>query len=232
MKKCLFLLLGMSMVLANAQTKKHTKLVQINKDIPLLIPQKKNGKFGYINQKGEVVIPHTYSNVGFFAEDCNLLHSNNPKVKKFGTAKYSSVRLEGIDYRIDMAGKRVYKFNDTDLVKCPSEYKAQKYHSFIRQGYYGVINKDTFQNEEDYRNYIIYPQYEYLHIMEGNNVENPMIIAVVNNRFGVIDINNKTIIPFEYSDIKRNFSWKLGNLFEVTKDGENYYFVDINNKGY
>ena len=59
-----------------------------------------------------------------------------------------------------------------------------------------------------------------------------MIIAVRNNQFGIIDTTGKTIIPFEYDDIKRNFSWKLGRLFEVTKDGENYFFIDGNNKAY
>ena len=212
--------------------KPNPDLVKVNDSIPALIPQKKNGKFGFVNQKGKVIIPHLYSNVGFFAEDCNLLNSPNEKVRKFGSDKYSSVRKDGIDYRIDFAGKQVYKYKDSDLVKCPFEYKEQMYHSYVRQGYYGVINRANFENEMDYRHYVIYPQYQYLHIMEGDDLKNPMIIAVVDNKFGVIDINNKVIIPFIYSDIKRNFSWKLARMFEVTKDGKEYFFVDAKNKAY
>lgn len=59
-----------------------------------------------------------------------------------------------------------------------------------------------------------------------------MIVASKNNKFGVIDVNNKVIIPFEYNDIKRNFSWKLARLFEVTKDGKNYFYIDVNNNAY
>ena len=68
--------------------------------------------------------------------------------------------------------------------------------------------------------------------MEGDDLKNPMSIATKNNQFGVIDVNNKVIIPFEYSDIKRNFSWKLARLFEVTKDGKNYFYIDVNNNAY
>ena len=59
-----------------------------------------------------------------------------------------------------------------------------------------------------------------------------MIIAVRDDKFGIIDVKGKTIIPFEYEEIKRNYSWKLGRLFEVTKDGDNYYYIDINNNAY
>ena len=71
-----------------------------------------------------------------------------------------------------------------------------------------------------------------MHILEGDDLKHPMIIASLHNRFGIIDIYNRVIVPFEYTDIKRNFSWKLARLFEVTKDGKNYYFVDSNNKAY
>lgn len=215
-----------------AVAKPNPDLQKVNDSIPALIPQKKDNKFGFVNQKGKVIIPYQYSNVGFFAEDCNLLNSANEKVKKYGSKEYASVRKDGVDYRITMAGKIAYKYKDSDLVKCPFEFKEQLYHSYVRQGYYGVIDRSKFENEVDYRHYIIYPQYQYLHIMEGDDLKNPMIIAAVDNKFGVIDINNKVIIPFEYSDIKRNFSWKLARLFEVTKDGKNYFYVDDKNKAY
>ena len=212
--------------------KPNADLSKINDSVTALIPQKKDKVFGFINQKGKVIVPHQYSNVGFFAEDCKLLASPNEKVRKYGSKDYASVRLNGVDYRMDMAGKRVYKFKDEDLGKCPSEFKKQLYNSYVRQGWYGIIDPTKFENEMDYRHYVIYPQYQYLHIMEGDDFSNPMIIAAVDNRFGVIDINNKIIVPFEYDDIKPNFSWKLARLFEVTKDGKNYFYIDDKNKRY
>lgn len=207
-------------------------LIKINDSIPALIPQKVNGKFGFINQNRKVVIKHEYSNVGFFTEDCNLLNSPNEKVRKFGSKHYASVRLNGTDYRIDQTGKRVYQFKDADLGKCKPEFKAQLFHAYILNNQYGIIEDSKFENPADYRQFTIYPQFDYLHIMEGDDLKNPMIVASRNNKFGVIDIYNRIIIPFEYSDIKRNFSWKLARLFEVTKDGQNYYYVDIKNNSF
>ena len=207
-------------------------LKKINDSIPELIPQKNEGKFGFINQIGKTVIKHEYSNVGFFTEDCNLLSSPNAKIKKFGSSQYASVRLNGKDFRINKAGKRVYQFKDSDLGKCPAEFKTQLFHAYVMNNVYGIIEDSKFENPGDYRHFTIYPQYQYLHIMEGDDLKNPMIVASQNNRFGVIDIHQNIIIPFEYSDIKRNFSWKLARLFEVTKDGKNYFFVDSENKAY
>lgn len=212
--------------------KSNPDLVKINDSIPALIPQKNNGKYGFINQKGKVIIPHQYSNVGFFTEDCNLLNSPNEKVRKYGSNKYASVRINNMDFRIDRSGKRAYLFKNNDLGKCNLPFVSQLFHAYILNNSYGIIEDSKFENPGDYRQFTIYPQYDYLHIMEGDDLKNPMIIATKNNRFGVIDVNNKVIIPFEYNDIKRNFSWKLARLFEVTKDGKNYFYIDVNNKAY
>ena len=212
--------------------KSNHDLVKINDSIPASIPQKNNGKYGFINQKGKVIIPHQYSNVGFFTEDCNLLNSPNEKVRKYGSNKYASVRINNLDFRIDSSGKRVYLYKNSDLGKCNLPYVTQLFHAYILNNSYGIIEDSKFENPGDYRQFTIYPQYDYLHIMEGDDLKNPMIIATKNNQFGVIDVNNKVIIPFEYSDIKRNFSWKLARLFEVTKDGKNYFYIDVNNKAY
>ena len=206
--------------------------IKKDKNETLLIPQKSDGKFGFINTEGKVIIPHLYSNVGFFAEDCQLQNSPNPKVRVFGSAKYAAVRYLGKDYRISKSGKRVYAYRDNDLGKCPHEFRKQLFHAYVFNDNYGIIEDSRFENPGDYRQFTIYPQYDYLHILEGDDLENPMIIAAKNNRFGIIDINNRVIVPFEYSDIKRNFSWKLAQLFEVTKDGQNYFFIDIQNKAY
>ena len=205
---------------------------KINDSVTALIPYKKDGNFGFINQRGKIVVPPIYSNVGFFTEDCNLLNSPNSKAKKFGTSDYASVRLNGKDYRINRLGRRVYYFKDEDLGKCQSEFRAQLFHAYIMNYAYGIIEDSKFKNPGDYRDFTIYPQYDYLHILEGDDLKNPMIVASRGNKFGIIDINNKVIVPFEYSDIKRNYSWKLARLFEVTKDGEHYYYIDINNTRY
>ncbi|WP_228432038.1 WG repeat-containing protein [Chryseobacterium shigense] len=218
---------------APAVAKSNPDLVIIHQDLPVLIPKKENGNFGYVNQNGKFIIKPEYHIAVFFYEDCNLLNSPNQKVRKFGTDDYATVEKDMISYRVDKTGKRVYQFKDSDLGKCKfGDYKQQLYQAYVLNGFYGVIEKATFVNASDYRDYKIYPQYQYLYIMEGDDTTNPMIVASHNDSFGVIDVNNKVIIPFEYSNIKRNFSWKLGRMFEVTKDGKNYYYIDVRNKTY
>lgn len=214
-------------------SKPNADLVVINKDLPVLIPKKKGDQFGYVNQNGKFIIQPEYHIAVFFYEDCNLLNSPNEKVRKFGTKDYATVEKNMISYRIDQSGNRVYQFKDTDFGKCKfEEYKQQLFQAYILNGFYGIIEKSKFVNAADYRQYQIYPQYQYLFILEGDDVANPMIVASNNDKFGIIDVNNKIIIPFEYSNIKRNFSWKLGKMFEVTKDGSNYYYIDANIKTY
>lgn len=212
--------------------KPNPDLIKINDSIPVLIPQKIDGKFGFMNQKSKPIIKPEYSNVGFFAEDCNLLNSANKNVQKFGSKNYASVRLNEEDYRIDMTGNRVYHFKSEDLGKCTPEFKAQLFHGYVLNNSYGIIEDAKFENPGDYRQFTIYPQYEYLHILEGDDLKNPMIIANKEGKFGIIDVKNRIIVPFEYTDIKRNYSWKLARLFDVTKDGKNYYYIDINNRSY
>lgn len=241
MKYFLSIIFLLSSLMFSAQTKKKTykktnppkpDLTKLNDSIPDLIPQRIDGKLGYINQKGKFIIKPEYNFGTFFWEDCNLLNSPNEKIKKFGGNQYASVTVDNKDYRIDKTGKKVYTFKDEDLGNCPNTYKPQNFAPYVLRGFYGIVELSKFSNPEDYRQYQIYPQYQFLYVMESADTKNPMIIASVNDRFGVIDVNNKIIIPFEYSDIKRNFSWKMARMFDVTKDGKNYYFIDDKNKAY
>jgi len=206
--------------------------IVLNENIPLLIPQKKNDNYGYINQNGKFVIAPTYHIAMFFGEDCNLLNSPNPKAKKFGIAKFATVEKNNISYRIDQTGKVVYQYKYADLGRCQSEFTKQFFHAYILNGMYGIIEDSKFNNPADRSQFKIYPKYQYLHILEGDDLSNPMIVASHKDKFGVIDVNNNIIIPFEYADIKRNYSWKLGKMFEVTKDDINYYYIDSGNKSY
>jgi hypothetical protein len=43
-------------------------------------------------------------------------------------------------------------------------------------------------------------------------VADPMIVASNNDKFGVIDVNNKVIIPFEYSNIKETSAGSWENV--------------------
>ena len=208
-----------------------TAFTQMKEDLlPSLIPQKVDQKSGYINQNGKMVITPEYHIAMFFSEDCNLLSSPNKSVRAFGSAEYATVEKNDISYRINKKGNRVYQYKKSDLGKCSQPYQMHKYKAFTLNGMYGLVSKDSI-DLSGYKDFDIYPQYQMLYVLESNR-ENPMIIAVRNNKFGIVDKNNKTVIPFVYNDIKMNLSWQTANLFEVSKDGKNYFYVDKNNKAY
>lgn len=50
------------------------------------------------------------------------------KSENYGSNEYASVRINDEDFRIDVAGKRVYQFKDSDLGKCKPEFKTQLFH--------------------------------------------------------------------------------------------------------
>lgn len=199
---------------------------------PLLIPQKNNGKFGYINHSKRFVIQPEYDIAMFFGEDCNLLGSENQKARTYGASDFATVEKNKISYRIDKSGKKVYQYNNSDLGKCTSVYKKQIYQAYKAEGKYGIVEEVKTNHQTTFTRLKMAPLYEYLFILHSEDAANPMIVAAQNNKFGVIDVNNNIIIPFIYKDIKRNYSWKLGKMFEVTKDDNNYYYIDVNNKTY
>lgn len=204
---------------------------QMKEDIlPSLIPQKIDQKSGYIDQNGNIVITPEYHIAMFFSEDCNLLNSPNKNARIFGSADYATVEKNTISYRINKKGKRVYQYKTSDLGKCSQPYELQKYKAFVLNGMYGLVSKDSI-DMGGYKDFDIYPQYQMLYVLESDR-ENPMIVAVSNNKFGVVNKENKIVIPFIYNDIKTNLSWKTAHLFEVSRDGKAYFYIDKNNKAY
>ena|SRR6218665_2532908 len=222
MKQNLSLLFLSWLFLSNSQMK--------DDQIPMLIPQTVNEKMGYISQNGKFIISPEYHIAMFFSEDCNLLNSPNKNVAIFGTSEYATVEKNEISYRIDKKGNRVYQYKTSDLGKCTSPYHSSIYKAFALNGTYGLVSKENIEIS-GYQDFDIYPQYQMVYVLESDR-DNPMIIAVKNDKFGIVDKNNKIVIPFIYDDIKSNLSWKTANLFEVSKNGSEFFFIDKNNNIY
>lgn len=199
-------------------------------DIPDLIPKSINKNKGYVDQKGNVVIEPQYHIAMFFSEDCNLLNSPKENLRQFGSADFATVEQDEITYRIDKTGKRVYQYRKNDLGKCLKPYESPKYKAFVYDGFFGLTSK-VDADVRNFRDFEIYPQYQMLYVLDGN-IEDPMIIAVRKNKFGIINKKNQVVIPFEYEDIKTNLSWKTANLFEVSRNGTDYFYIDQNNQAY
>lgn len=204
----------------------------VKENIPKLIPKKKGNRFGYINQQKKFVLTPSYDLAMFFSEDCNLLNSKNEAVRKYGTANYATVEQNAVIYRINTAGKKVYTYKDEDLGICREAYKPQRYNAYILNGEYGIIDRAQFTDPADAAQFVIYPQYQYLFILESTDRDFPMIVAANDDKFGIIDIKNNIVIPLQYNDIKRNYSWKIAKLFEVTQDDKTYFYIDRTNRAY
>lgn len=197
---------------------------------PELIPKKEGKLLGYVRHDGTMAIPAKYNIAMFFAEDCNLQQSPNRRVQKYGSADYATVEINKKSYRIDKTGKTVYTYKNSDLGICKSAYTEQKYTVVVLGTKYGLAHTENAATTKV--KYLIKPQYEFMHLLEGDDLDNPMVVAVKNDKFGVVNKKNQVIIPFEYNDIKTNYTWKIAKMFQVSQDGADYYYIDINNHAY
>ena len=72
-------------IIANGQQNRLVQVTSDKNDIPELIPVfKKNGKYGYINTSGRLIIPPKFNLALFFTEDCNLTQSPNENIRLYG----------------------------------------------------------------------------------------------------------------------------------------------------
>jgi len=194
--------------------------------IPELIPVNRNGKLGYLNsQSKKTVIAPEYSLALFFNEDCNLKNSPNEEVREFGSEEYATVKAGEKTYRIDKKGNKVYTYKPEDIGTCSKQFLPPRYSSYKENHQYGIVKKDR-RGVPDAKQIYIQPIYQYTFVLDSKDKENPMIIAVQNDKFGVLDKNGKVILPFVFEDIKKNLAWRDANLFSVSMDGKNYYYVD------
>lgn len=203
-----------------------------DQQIPLLIPVNRNGKIGYLDSVSKKIAIAPQFHLGlFFQEDCNLLSSESIEERKYGTEDYATVEIKEETMRIDKKGKIVYRYKQDELGKCTKLFIAPLYTSYEKNNRYGVRKRNrsgVFSASDIY----IQPMYQYTYVLDSSDGENPMIVAINNDRFGIIDKNNNTILPFIYQDIKKNKSWRDANLFSVSMDGKHYYFVDKNGTDY
>ena len=199
-------------------------------NIPTLIPFSINQKSGYINQNGKIMIAPVYHIAMFFLQDCNLLNSPNQRVRLFGSSEFATVEKDEISYRINKKGKRVYQYKKEDLGKCLSNYEPQKYNAYIVDGRYGLVSKENILSEK-FDQFVIAPTYQSLQILDGD-ADDPIIVAVMDDKFGVINKDNEVVIPFVYEAIKPNLSWKTVRLFEVSANGNDYFYIDVKNHAY
>lgn len=162
----------------------------------LVIPVKYETKFGFINQRGELVIRNQK---GLFI----------PLPKKFDWGNdfingYATVWINGYENIVDSDFKLVFR-NNKEIVYLPIkvQYLVQSisHNKFIvnYDGKIGVISKDG--------SIVINPEYESIDLIEGNkyiaSIQHISDDTPGDRRYGIIKGNQKIVVPYEYSRISR-----------------------------
>lgn len=194
-----------------------------------------NGKIGFINTMGEVVIPHLYYSKNLYSftdglcnvieekEDSSLISyyidkSGNKVVTgdfQFGMPFYEGMAFVKKDdmlwYVIDINGSKRSDMMFGPYEKTvPSRFK-DGVATVISDGKYGMINGEM--------EFVISPVYE-----ELREISEDLIVYRENGRFGVMTINEKVIIKPMFDSLT-NFK------HDVSVFGEGDKFGLINKKG-
>lgn len=164
-----------------------------------------DGVYGAVNRKGETVIPIIYDYAMIrFSESLLAVKKNN----KWGYVDYHHKIV--IPFEYDNISD--YKFEDEKLwMKNNSVLGTVDYFSgdnaFVcKDGKIGIINK---------RNEIVFP-FIYQDISSYN--EKYLCVSYDKLKYGVVDFNNNTVLPFEYDFLHTNEAFL--NFAEISdKDG-------------
>ncbi len=200
----------------------------------------KNGKYGVINLKGGILIPFEYSyiynyyNEYLLAEKCEkygLIDWNNNVVLPFEFAHLSLVSdkiflgnkeyMDCINYLYDFNGNKVCDTSFDWITRLQNEEIKTDYYiaSHRHENNYGLADK--FGNPIiDFK----YKEFNWCFSKKRNQ-----LYFVVQNQlgaWGIIDINDNTVIPFIYDEIS-SFD-NIDNGISASLDGK-YGLIDLDN---
>ena len=200
---------------------------------------KLNGKYGFINLKGEIIIPFKYDDIHdwswvnnndywyrYFSESGIAIvsvRSSGPSVYKYGL-----VTKDGKEIFPCSFSKRPYiilkdqvcLIDNKDrlfIVYPDGQYRALKYQGVgrLKGGLAYVKYNDLYGYIDENLNEVIPCIYESV----GRCSQNHLFIVCKNKNYGVIDKEGKEIIPFKYN---RLIAWGSGLLKAAIYENDNY----------
>ena len=189
-----------------------------------LAPVQKGKYWGYINLKNETVIPFEYDDANPFSEGLALVKKDERKFY-IDTTGQVAFYVEGYSFcgpfscglsQVSLSSGMDGFLNVHGELVIGTNYEiARAFHDGVSEaygnGHWGVINTvcDT----------LIPFAYSYL---RGHNGQ---YIIRKDGKYGMIDINNNTIIPIEYDMLE----WFYNGLALAMKNDKTG-FIDVNNK--
>lgn len=213
---------------------KYDAIVQITDN---LFRVEKNGKKGVYNSNGTKVLSPIYDEIiekGFWFGNNGCLKVG--KDGKYGICNEHGIpitkliysKIKGDSYKLELVKGNTsdfllnYKYLVYDCKTIKDAFSAPV--NGIKTEDYFVVEKDSlFGLLNEKGEMVITPQYtklinRYLGYRYGKT---PWLIACNGKKYGIIDINNHIILPFEYKDIR---STKIEDYFSVeTESGKHFY---------
>ena len=168
---------------------------------------KKDGKYGVINIKGTTLVKPQYDKI-----EVDKFYEEGNGYKKAGYI-VSNTTEEGYRYGyINIEGKKIIDTKYNDLYRVMEINSDDVYIICAENGKYGLLKNGK---------QIINNEYQSLVYNESNNT----VTALKGKKCGVISINGKTIIPFEYKQIDIS-----GEYIYTTTADDNTKVYDSNGK--
>lgn len=189
-------------------------IAQINnecKSSPELIPILVKEKYGYCNKNGEIIIKPKFDDAEPFMRDW-LYYSLDNENQKYGDINYASVVIKNKHYRIDKNGSIMCEWNP-DLIDRNSMYQEKDFE-FIQENNKIGIKVDS----------IIKIKCIYDEIKPLSNSRSNYFIVKLNNKYGVIDINENVLIPFKFEKLTNgDLDYNKIGLLKATLNNKIFY---------
>lgn len=158
---------------------------------------KKDGKYGIINIKGATLVKINYEKI-----ETDKFYEEGNGYRKAGYI-VSKTTNEGYRYGyVNLRGKEIIEIKYNDLYRITEIDSEEIYIICAENGKYGLIKNDKK---------IIENEYQSLTYTESNNT----IIALKGKKYGVLSIDGKVIVPFEYKQIDITGEY----IYATTNDG-------------
>jgi hypothetical protein len=201
-----------------------------------MIPFSENGKIGYMNAKGDIVLPLQYAIGNNFGE---------------GLAPVKFNRSDTVCYYVDKEGNKIKEIDAymiggfrngvaTISIKGDTQAYIDRNFRVIFKGEYGLTDFNekyaTITTRDG--NYlfgmvdtngalIFQPTYEYLQYRP----EYDLVIFAKNGLEGIMTVQGDIVFTPQFKNIDKHFTWKLPLVLINTKDNKEGY-IDLNGKVY